>query len=138
MAHNFGDVRHGNVRSDFVPSLAARVKHKLKIVNPRTVCYDLPFGCPGWVQGIIQADYYIRSGDCQRVLVIGAETLSRIYDPHDRDSMIYADGAGAAIIEARRSDEAVGILAHASRSDTIDHAYHAVDGQVIRPAAPGQ
>lgn len=137
VAHNFGDVRHGNVRSDFVPSLAARVKHKLGIINPGAVAYDLPFGCPGWVQGMIQADYYLRSGDSRRALVIGAETLSRISDPHDRDSMIYADGAGAAILEARGSDQPLGILAHAVRSDTIEHAYMLWMGKSFDPQHQG-
>ena len=123
VAHNFGDVRADNRRSDFVPTLAARVKHRLGIVNPRTIAYDVPFGCPGWLQGVIQADYYLRSGDCRRALVIGSETLSRISDPHDRDSMIYADGAGATILEAVESPDPIGILAHAVRSDTIEHAY---------------
>jgi 3-oxoacyl-[acyl-carrier-protein] synthase-3 len=81
------------------------------------------FGCPGWIQGMIQADYYIKSGDAKRVLVIGAEALSRISDPHDRDSMIYSDGAGAVILDAKESDEPVGILSHASRSDTHTHAH---------------
>jgi len=137
VAHNFGDVRFGNVRSDFVPSLASRVKHKLAIANPRTVCYDLPFGCPGWLQGIIQADYYLKSGDCKRVMVIGAETLSRISDPHDRDSMIYADGAGATILEAVASDSPLGILSHAARSDTIEHAYMLWMGKSCDPQYPG-
>jgi 3-oxoacyl-[acyl-carrier-protein] synthase III len=123
VAHNFGDVRAGLRRSDFVPSLASRVKHKLRIANPRTVAYDLPFGCPGWLQGLIQADAFIRAGDAARVLVIGAETLSRVSDPHDRDSMIYADGAGAVILEARPSPAPVGILSHAARTDTLEHAY---------------
>jgi len=121
-AHNFGDVLADNRRSDFCPSLAARVKQHLAIANPECIAYDLPFGCPGWVQGVIQADYYLRSGDATRALIIGGETLSRISDPHDRDSMIYSDGAGATIFEAREVDEEVGVLAHATRSDTIDHA----------------
>lgn len=137
VAHNFGDVRAGNVRSDFVPSLAARVKHKLGIVNPKTVAYDLPFGCPGWLQGVIQANYYLKSGDCQRVMVIGAETLSRICDPHDRDSMIYADGAGATILEAVSSDKPVGILAHAVRSDTIEHVFMLWMGKSYDPQHQG-
>jgi len=137
VAHNFGDVRAGNVRSDLVPSLAARVKHKLAIVNPKTVAYDLPFGCPGWLQGVIHANYYLRSGDCQRVMVIGAETLSRISDPHDRDSMIYADGAGATILEAVASDKPLGILSHAARSDTIEHAYMLWMGKSCDPRHPG-
>src|SRR5690606_13754666 len=78
VAHNFGDVQKGSARIDMVPTLAARVKHKLQIANPYTVAYDLPFGCPGWIQGLIQADYYIRSGDAKKILVIGAETLSRV------------------------------------------------------------
>ena len=119
VAHNFGDVKHTNRRSDMVPSLAARVKHRLGITNPNAVAYDIIFGCPGWLQAIIQADYFIRSGDARRVLVIGAETLSRVSDPHDRDSMIYADGAGATVLEAHSSDTPVGILAHKTRSDTL-------------------
>ncbi len=46
----------------------------------------------------------------KRGVVVGADVLSRISDPHDRDSMIYADGAGATIVEAVESDEPVGIL----------------------------
>ena len=123
VAHNFGDVPADNRRIDILPSLAARVKHKLKIKNPKTIPYDLPFGCPGWVQGMIHADYFLKSGNAKRALVIGAETLSRITDPHDMDSMIFSDGAGATIIESVSSDEPVGILSHCTRSDTLDHAY---------------
>ncbi len=123
VANNFGDVAANNCRSDFVPTLAARVKHRLEIENPATVAYDLPFGCAGWVLGLIQADYYVRSGDAKRALVIGAETLSRVTDPHDRDTMIYADGAGACIVEGVTSDSPVGILAHCTRSDTIKHIH---------------
>lgn len=122
VAHNFGDVKSDNNRSDIVPSLAARVKHKLKIENPECVAYDVTFGCPGWLQGVIQADYYIKSGDAKRVLVIGAEILSRVYDPHDRDGMIYSDGAGAVILQAEESDGRSGILAHKTRSDTFMHS----------------
>ncbi|MEE4271276.1 MAG: 3-oxoacyl-[acyl-carrier-protein] synthase III C-terminal domain-containing protein [Thermoanaerobaculales bacterium] len=121
VAHNFGDVLTNNRRSDFVPSLAARVKRSLGIANPECIAYDLPFGCPGWVQAVIQADYFLRSGDAGLALIIGAETLSRVSDPHDRDSMIYSDGAGAAVLEARDSDRPAGVLAHAARSDTKDH-----------------
>jgi 3-oxoacyl-[acyl-carrier-protein] synthase III len=121
VAHNFGDVRRGG-RSDMVPAIAARVKSKLQIHTPRTVAFDLVFGCPGWLQGMIVADAFIKSGNGRRCLVIGAETLSRIYDPHDRDGLIYADGAGATIVEAVETEQRVGILAHTARSDTRDHS----------------
>lgn len=123
VAHNFGDVRAGNRRVDMVPSLASRVKSHLGISNPSCIAYDLPFGCPGWVQGVIQSRYYIGSGDASSALVIGTETLSRVCDPHDRDSMIYADGAGAVILEAGNPDGTAGILSHAMRSDTKSEAF---------------
>ncbi len=122
VAHNFGDVKHDNRRSDLVPSLAARVKHKLGIQNPNCVAYDLPFGCPGWLQATIQADYFIKSGDAKQILIIGADVLSRISDPNDRDSMLYADGAGAVILEGKESETPIGILAHATRSDTYQYS----------------
>ncbi|WP_449398549.1 3-oxoacyl-ACP synthase III family protein [Chryseobacterium wanjuense] len=115
-AHNFGDVKFGTVQSDTVPSLAARVKHLLKIKNNFCVAYDVLFGCPGWIEGVIQANAFIRSGIAKRCLVIGAETLSRVVDIHDRDSMIYADGAGAVVLET--SNDESGIQSHLSASYT--------------------
>ncbi|MCQ9637284.1 ketoacyl-ACP synthase III [Chryseobacterium sp. WG14] len=116
-AHNFGDVRFGTVQSDTVPSLAARVKHLLGIKNNFCVAYDVLFGCPGWIEGMIQANAFIKAGIAKRCLVIGAETLSRVVDIHDRDSMIYADGAGAAILEKSNDDS--GIKSHLSASYTL-------------------
>ena len=121
VAHNFGEITAELHRCDIVPSIAARVKHKLGIKNPFTVAYDILFGCPGWLQGMIAADYYIRSGDARKVLVIGTETLSRVSDPHDIDHMIYSDGAGATLVEGTEKD--AGILSHVSRSDTHQEAY---------------
>ena len=122
VAHNFGDVRSDTLRSDLVPTLAARIKERLGIRNPHCVAYDLPFGCPGWLQAVIQADYFLRSGDARQALIVGTETLSRVSDPHDRDSMIYSDGAGAAVLEATEADAPVGILGHATRSATLAEA----------------
>jgi 3-oxoacyl-[acyl-carrier-protein] synthase-3 len=118
VAHNFGDVRNENKRIELVPTIAARVKYKLAIQNENTVAYDLPFGCPGWIQAVIQSNYYIKSGDAKKILVIGADVLSRVSDPHDRDSMLYADGAGAVVLENQSSSEPIGILAHKTQSDT--------------------
>lgn len=123
VAHNFGDVRADNNSVNMVPSLASRVKQKLGISNPSCVAYDLPFGCPGWLQGVIQSNYYLRSGDAHKCLVIGTETLSRICDPHDRDSMIYADGAGATVLEAKQNSTPAGILSHEARTDAEKEAY---------------
>jgi 3-oxoacyl-[acyl-carrier-protein] synthase-3 len=116
LCHNFGDITHGSNRTTMIPALAAKVKAILGIDNPDCVAYDVIFGCPGWVQGVIQADYLLKSGDAKCVMVIGSETLSRIIDPHDRDSMIFSDGAAAVIFEAKESQDTVGIIAHKSQT----------------------
>lgn len=131
VAHNFGDIQSNSSQSDMVPSLASRVKHKLQIQNPKCVAFDLLFGCPGWIEGVLQAYAFIKAGMAKKCLVIGAETLSRVVDPHDRDSMIYADGAGATLIEL--TDEAGGILTHESASYTADENSFLFYGKSFNP-----
>ena len=130
-AHNFGDVKHGAIQSDIIPSLATRVKQKLQIKNPKCVAYDILFGCPGWIEGVLQANAFIKSGMAKRCLVIGAETLSRVVDPHDRDSMIYSDGAGATVIEA--SDDETGLLSYESATYALDEAGYLFFGKSYNP-----
>ena len=118
MAHNFGDIELGSNRSDLMPSLAARVKNKLGIKNPATSCFDVIFGCPGWLQAAIQAAQMIKSGDAKNIMVIGGETISRIVDIYDRNSMIFSDGAGATIFKSAPADIEGGILSQSSRTDS--------------------
>lgn len=117
VAHNFGNVSLGDSQADSVPSLASRVKHTLGIQNPSCIAYDLIFGCPGWLQSMIHADAFCRAGIAKKCLLIGAETLSRVVDKHDRDSLIYADGAGACILNYTEVPEGgAGMLASAAKS----------------------
>ena len=132
VAHNFGDVLPGNIQTDTIPALASRVKHQLGIKNPNCVAYDILFGCPGWIQGVIQADAFIKSGMAKRCLVIGAETLSRVVDSHDRDSMIFSDGAGACIVE-EDANTSSGILAASVQSHCVDETYFLYLGKSYHP-----
>lgn len=121
VAHNFGNVYKHTIQSDAVPSLAGLIKHRLGIRNPNCVAYDILFGCPGWLQGVIQADAFFRAGIASRALVIGAETLSRVIDMYDRDSMIFSDGAGAAVLEYLPVEEnGPGILGAAVQSHSLE------------------
>jgi len=132
VAPNFGNVIAGTIQSDAVPSIASRVKNSLGIRNPSCVAYDLLFGCPGWIQGVIHADSFIKSGLAKKCLVIGAETLSRVIDPHDRDSMIFSDGAGACIVEDS-TDATSGILASSVQSHCMDETYFLYLGKSYHP-----
>lgn len=122
VAHNYGDVKFGTIQSDTVPSLATRVKHNLRIKNPKCVGYDVLFGCPGWIEAVIQAQAFMRAGMANKCLVIGAEALSRVVDKYDRDSMIFSDGAGAVVLENK--NEEGGILAHESTTFAYQDAHH--------------
>jgi 3-oxoacyl-[acyl-carrier-protein] synthase III len=134
VAHNFGDVQKNSFQSDAVPSLASRVKSALQIVNPACVAYDLLFGCPGWLQGLIQAESFIRAGMARKCLIVGAETLSRVIDPHDRDSMIYSDGAGAVLLEAAEGGPGdAGILGSISQTHALTESNYISLGKSNRP-----
>src|SRR5690606_37139999 len=90
VAHNFGDVVKHTIQTDTLPPLSSRVKHALRIQNANCVAYDVLFGCPGWLQGLIQAHAYIKAGVAKKCLIIGTESLSRVLDDYDRDSMIFS------------------------------------------------
>ena len=117
VAHNVGDIKKNSNQVNTLPSLASKIKAGLRIKNPNCVAYDILFGCPGWVEGVIQANAFIKAGMAKKCLVVGADTLSRVLDQSDRDSMIYADGAGAAVIE--QVDDQAGILSH----KTVTYTY---------------
>ncbi len=128
LAQNFGDIKKGTIQTDILPSLASRVKHLLKIKNQNCVAYDVIFGCPGWVEGLIQAHTFIQAGLAKKCLVIGSETLSRVLDMHDRDSMIYSDGAGACVLEFSENGKS-GIMSHATQSHTYEEAHYLFMGK---------
>ena len=131
LAHNFGDVQHQTIQSDNLPNLATRVKFKLGIENPNCVAYDILFGCPGWVEGVIQAQAFIKAGIAKKCLVIGTETLSRVVDENDRDSMIFSDGAAAVILE--QSKDTGGIIAHESATYAVEEANYIYFGESFNP-----
>jgi 3-oxoacyl-[acyl-carrier-protein] synthase-3 len=135
VAQNFGNVSKHTIQSDAVPSLASRVKHILGIKNPSCIPYDLLFGCPGWIQGLIHAEAFFKSGQAKRCLVIGTETLSRVIDSYDRDSMIFSDGAGAVIVEAQEGEAGPGVLGAVAQSFVIDELNYIFMGKSYFPEA---
>src|SRR5664280_557991 len=90
-----------------MPSTASLVKEA--IGNTRAAAMDVAAACSGFVYGYATAQAYVSSGMAKHVLVIGAETLSRVTDFTDRGTAIlFGDGAGAAVLSA--SDEPGGTL----------------------------
>jgi 3-oxoacyl-[acyl-carrier-protein] synthase III len=134
VAHNFGNVLPGTIQSLAVPSLACLIKNQLGIRNPACIAYDLLFGCPGWLQGIIHADAFFKAGVAKKALVIGTETLSRVIDKYDRDSMIFSDGAGAVVLEYQdTAATGEGVLACSVQTHSLDEVNYINMGNSAHP-----
>lgn len=135
-AHNFGNVYKHTIQSDAVPSLASLIKHQLQIKNPNCVAYDVLFGCPGWLQGVIIAHAYFNAGMAKKALIVGTETLSRVIDIHDRDSMIFSDGAGATVLEYLDSGAShQGILGCCAQTHAVDEVNYINMGCSYKPGS---
>ena len=132
-AHNFGDIDPIGRQIDIMPSMSAKVKHNLGIKNLKCKPYDMTFGCPGWVESLILAHQFIQAKIAKKILVIGSDTLSRAVDPHDRSAMIFADGAGAVVLEAKEDDHQYGIINHATLSYNGDEMFYLVNGASLNP-----
>ena len=85
------------VTPDFrFPATACLIQHAL---DAKAAAFDLNGGCSGFLYGLAQADAVIRSGGAEHVLVVGAETLSRITDWDDpKTAILFGDGAGAVVV----------------------------------------
>lgn len=91
------------------PSVAVTVQAKLGA--PVGIAFDVQAVCTGFVYAMSVADNFIKTGQLKRVLVIGAEKMSAVLDWEDRTTcVLFGDGAGAIILEARDSEESEGIL----------------------------
>ena len=120
VATNYGDIRFRTNHADIMPSISARVKNILQIKNNKCKPYDMTFGCPGWIEALILASQLIKAGIAKKIVVIGSDMLSRAIDPYDRSAMIFADGAGAVVLEAREGEVEEGILNHVTIADNLD------------------
>ncbi len=112
------------------PSAATQVQAALGI--EKGVAFDLQAVCSGFVFALATADKFLRSGSHARALVIGAETFSRLIDWQDRTtSVLFGDGAGAVVIEARRGGDPLrdgGVITSHLRSDGRHKSKLYVDG----------
>ncbi|MBD8552998.1 ketoacyl-ACP synthase III [Rhizobium sp. CFBP 8762] len=122
------------------PATAVNIQHRLGMKHG--VGFDLQAVCSGFVFALTTADAYIRTGLAKRVLVIGAETFSRILDWTDRTTcVLFGDGAGAIILEAVEGEGTIadrGVLTTKLRSDGSNKEKLYVDGGPSTTGTVGQ
>ena len=119
VAHNAGNMIPQTGVFHTVPNLAASLKNRLNCTTNDCFAYDILFGCPGWIQAVIQAHQAIQCGDARHILVTGLEIASRMLDPHDVDSMILGDGCGACVVSQSDSGNN-GIVSYSTFSHAQD------------------
>lgn len=111
------------------PATASRVQAALGVT--RGAAFDMQAVCSGFIYALTTADNFLRLGQAERALVIGAETFSRILDWNDRGTcVLFGDGAGAVVLEAQPAEQAGerGVLSTFLRTDGRDHDLLYVDG----------
>ncbi|EHS52597.1 3-oxoacyl-(acyl-carrier-protein) synthase 3 [Rhizobium sp. PDO1-076] len=112
------------------PATAVNIQNRLGMHHG--FAFDVQAVCSGFIYALSTADLYIRGGMAKRVLVIGAETFSRILDWHDRTTcVLFGDGAGAIVLEAAEgagSNADRGVLTANLRSDGVHREKLYVDG----------
>ena len=117
------------------PSVATMVQAGLGMT--RGFAFDVQAVCAGFVFALANADGLIRSGQAERVLVIGAETFSRLMDWEDRGTcVLFGDGAGAVVLEAAAGER--GILSTDLNSDGNYRDILYVDGGVSTTGTAGK
>jgi len=89
-----------------MPSIASVVQYYVKAKN--AAAYDLGAACPGFIYGMVTADAFIRSRMFRKILVIGAETTTKVVDYTDRSTcVLFGDGAGAVVISDSNDDRGI-------------------------------
>ena len=109
------------------PSTATMIQTGIGMTHG--AAFDLQAVCTGFVYAVATADKFLQSGSHKRALVIGAETFSRILDWNDRTTcVLFGDGAGAVVLEAREDADGRGVLSTSLRSDGRHREKLYVDG----------
>ncbi len=102
---------------DTFPAAATKVQARLGMT--RGAAFDVQAVCSGFVYALSVADNFIKGGQAQTVLVIGAETMSRLLDWNDRTTcVLFGDGAGALVLRRTRARATIPIVACSTRGSS--------------------
>lgn len=132
-----------------IPSAACIIQRELNI--PNVPAFDIAAACSGFIYGMSIADQFIKTGAAKHVLVIGSDTLYRLCDPRDRNTIVlFGDGAGAVVLGASEEQGILSTHVYADgnyanllgadapvrgRPDKSDEAYMYMKGSEVFKAA---
>lgn len=111
------------------PSVAVMVQANLGIKN--IPAFDLQAVCSGFVYGMTVADNFIKAGSAKHILLIGAESMSKLVDWKDRNTcVLFGDGAGAVVLKAVDSEKHQGVIATKIQADGCLESILYTDGGI--------
>ena len=114
-----------------IPTLSCEVQRELGAKN--AVAFDIGAACSGFLFALTTAYSYLRSGQYQTALILGAETLSKMMDWEDRSTcVLFGDGAGAAIVRNMPDEEGIGIESLVQGSDGAKGMVLACKGRPVK------
>jgi 3-oxoacyl-[acyl-carrier-protein] synthase-3 len=124
-----------------MPSSACMAQVKMGIRN-RCAAFDVAAVCAGFVYGITIAGQFIQNGMYERVLVIGADTFSKVTDWNHRDCVVFGDAAGAVVLERKDREDGFFSSILLADGEGMDHftvypgdAYFKMNGKAVRETA---
>lgn len=125
----------GTITPDMpTPSVACLLQHKLK--SSRAWAFDVSAGCTGFLYSLAIADTYIKAGSSSKILVVGAETLSKITDYQDRTTCIlFGDGAGAVVVSKEKGERGI-LSTHLYSDGAYADLLYMPGGGSANPASP--
>jgi 3-oxoacyl-[acyl-carrier-protein] synthase-3 len=135
-AHELDRIIVATITPDMpTPSVGCIVQTRLGAVN--AAAFDVSAGCTGFLYALSLGDSLIRSGECEKILVVGVETLSRVTDYQDRTTcVLFGDGAGSVVLE--RSKGGQGILStHLYSDGSCGELLYIPGGGSAMPASHG-
>src|SRR5271167_4096887 len=124
-----------------MPSSACIAQTKMGIRN-RCAAFDVAAVCAGFVYGITIAGQFIQNGMYERVLVIGADTFSKVTDWNHRDCVVFGDAAGAVVLERKDREDGFFSSILLADGEGVDHftvypgdAYFKMNGKAVKQKA---
>ncbi len=123
-----------NTPDALFPATAALVQERFKL---RAGAFDLLAACPGWIYALGTAKAFVESGQCRKVLAIGAEALTKIVDWDDRSTaVLFGDGAGATLVEAVPEPHGIRSMVLGADGSGAHHLHRRATGRCLPNGTP--
>jgi len=121
ITHFCGDIKPGGLDTgQFFPNFVSKIRDGLHTKKPKILDYQC--GCTGFLDCLVYANESIKSGNSKKIMVVAVDTLDRVLDDSDYDSMLFGPGSGGVVLGSMESNKPIGFLTDAYYEDlNLEH-----------------